>query len=79
MNKIVSEHVKASEVPPRFREGIDDSALVTVVVQQEGTESEQASRARLSDLIEQARQRAKGITTEEAVERIRSLRDEWDD
>jgi hypothetical protein len=79
LNKIVNEHVKASEIPRRFREGIDDSALVTIVVQQERSESEQSSRAGLSDLIEQARRGAKGITTEEAVKRIRSLRDEWDD
>ena len=79
MNKVINAHVKASEVPQRFRQGIDDASLVTVIVQQESISAEAPSRARLADLIRQAREAAEGITTEEAVLRIRSLRDEWDD
>ena len=76
MNKIVRQHVSASEVPERLREGIDPSSLVTVVVEEE---PHQLTREELKALTQQARQSAKGITTEEAVARVRELRDEWND
>lgn len=79
MNKIINEHVKASEVPSRLRQGIDDSAVVTVIVQQESPETDAPSRAQLFDLMKLARETAVGISTEEAAERVRRLRDEWDD
>jgi hypothetical protein len=80
MNKIVTEHIRASEVPSHLRDGIDPSALVTVTVQEESASTRPPpDRAELKALIERARKSASGITTEEAVSRIRSLRDEWDD
>jgi hypothetical protein len=77
MNKIVSEHVPASELPQKLRHGIDASAIVTVTVQEEPRPA--LSRDELKALIEEAQAEARGITTEEAVLRIRTLRDEWDD
>jgi len=79
MNKIVHQHVPASELPERLRDGIDASALVTVTLQVEGTRPEPPTREELLLLLKQARASAKGVTTEEAVARIRALRDEWDD
>jgi hypothetical protein len=76
MNKIVHQHVPASALPEELREGIDASALVTVTVQQEAKEP--ADWNKLRELAEAARKRATGVTTEEAVARIRALRDEWD-
>ena len=77
MNKIVHEHIPATALPESLREGIDANALVTVTVQQE-TPRRQRTLDDLRQLAEKARQHAKGVTTEEAVARIRALRDEWD-
>ncbi len=79
MNKIIHQHVPASELPERLRNGIDASALVTVTVQEEAGRREPLAREQLRQLIEQAQKDATGVTTEEAVARIRALRDEWDD
>ena len=78
MNKIVHEHLRASELPERLRGGIDASATVTVTVQEEA-QTQRPTRGYLRELLEGARKDAPGITTEEAVARVRALRDEWDD
>jgi hypothetical protein len=79
MNKIVKEHYPASKLPVELREGIEASALVTVTIQEEVGRKEPPSREELRQLIEQAQRDAQGVTMEEAVARIRTLRDEWDD
>jgi hypothetical protein len=76
MNKIVHEHIPASALPEELREGIDASALVTVTVQEE--EPRIKTLEQLRRLLEDARRDAPGISTEEAVARVRELRDEWD-
>lgn len=78
MNKVVHEHLKASELPERLRGGIDVAATVTVTVQEEA-EVARPSRDRLRQILDDARRTATGISTEEAVARVRNLRDEWDD
>jgi hypothetical protein len=62
-----------------LREGIEASALVTVTIQEEAANRKPLNRSELQQLIEQAQKAAKGVTTEEAVARIRALRDEWED
>lgn len=79
MSKIIHEHVPASELPERLRRGIDVSATVTVTIQEEPDRREALTSEQLKNLIEDAQRNAKGITTEEAVTRIRKLRDEWDE
>jgi hypothetical protein len=76
MNKIVHQHVPASALPEELREGIDASATVTVTVEEEGGLK---TLAQLQRLLADARRDARGISTEDAVARIRELRDEWDD
>jgi len=76
MNKVVHEHLKASELPEKLREGIDASAVVTVTVQEESTGITDPDVLRR--LLDEARADAVGISTDEAVARIRALRDEWD-
>lgn len=78
MNKIVHEHLKASELPERLREGIDAAATVTVIVQEE-SKGERLPRDELRRLLVEARHNASGISTDEAVARVRKLRDEWED
>ena len=76
MTKIVHEHIPASALPEQLREGIDASALVTVTVQQEEAGPKTLDQLRM--LLEEARREAPGISIEEAVARVRELRDEWD-
>ena len=76
MNKIVHEHVPVSELPEKLRKGISDDVLVTIIVQEE---QPVPTREELLRLAHRAQKNAKGVTTEEAVARIRALRDEWDD
>jgi len=78
MNRVVHEHLKAAELPEKLREGIDASATVTVIVQEE-METERPSAERLRQWLNEARMQAQGITTDEAVARVRAMRDEWDD
>ncbi len=79
MNKIVKEHYPASKLPVELREGIDSTAFVTVTIQEEGEGRKPLSREALRVLIERAQMESKGGTIEDAVERVRTLRDEWDD
>ena len=80
MNKIVKEHYPASKLPVELREGIDPNDHVTVtVVVEEGGKRKPLTRGELRDLIEEAQRDAKDGTIEDAVARVRALRDEWDD
>ena len=75
MNKIVRRHYPAEKLPQELREGIPDGALVEIIVTQE--ERQQKSKA---ELLEMARKIPKGLSDpQEAVRRIRELRNEWDD
>ena len=79
MNKIIHEHYPAAKLPEDLREGIDPTGHVTVTVV---AEDHRPSREMLAQLLEQARVRARrvgDVSSEEAVRRIRDLRDEWDD
>ncbi len=79
MNKIILEHVAASELPDKLRGDIPPDARVTITVEQEVP----ASQLSVQQLRSQA-DRIKAdpafrlITEDEAVERVRSLRDDWD-
>jgi hypothetical protein len=79
MNKTIHEHYPASKLPDELREGIDPSGHVTVTVVEE---DQRPSREKLVRLLEEARQRSRSVgdvSSDEAVRRIRELRDEWDD
>jgi hypothetical protein len=81
MNKIVKEHYPASKLPVELREGIDPAGHVTVVVTEEVMDPR--GKMTLEETLTQAKRlRQDGaiqpVTIEEAVERIRALRDEWD-
>lgn len=89
MNKIVLEHYPASKLPEDMRQGLSADAVVKIVIEEERTASPFASGKsvaeprNLADLLDE-RTRHPGkysgnVTTDEAVARIRELRDEWDD
>lgn len=74
MNKIMLEHYPASKLPDDLRAGMPADATVRVTVEEEA----RPSREELLSLLANARRNAKGVALEEAVLRIRELRDEWD-
>lgn len=77
MNKIVLEHYPASQLPVELRGNLSPEASVTVTIEEEPVRAK--SREDILKLIRDAQARSKGVTMEEAVARIRELRDEWDD
>lgn len=79
MNKIVLEHYPASKLPEELREGIAASASVKITVEEEQAARPPMTRDEFLDSLREARRDAPGVTLEEAVTRIRELRDEWDD
>jgi hypothetical protein len=78
VNKIVLEHYPASKLPQELREGIDLAATVKITVEEEAVRKPM-NREELRNSLLTARAKAKGVTLEEAVARVRELRDEWDD
>jgi hypothetical protein len=77
MNKIVLEHYPASKLPDELRGSIARSASVRIVIEESERQSMTLEEFRAS--MAEARKRTTGVTMEEAVARIRELRDEWDD
>lgn len=76
MNKIVLEHYPASKLPEELRGSIAPGASVTVTIEEEAAAS--PDREKLLALIRRAQRNAKPVSLEEAVQRVRELRDEWD-
>jgi hypothetical protein len=79
MNKIVREQYPASKLPEDLRGPLPPQAMVRVTV--ESDETPIKSIKQVMQDIEAARSRGgwPSVSTEEAVARIRTLRDEWDD
>ncbi len=75
MNKIVLEHYPASKLPEDLRGSIAKNASVKITVEEESRKP--LGREELLDLMRNAQANAPGTTLEEAVARIRALRDEW--
>lgn len=75
MNRIVREHYPVEKLPEDLREGIEGTHVsVTVEIEEPAPLPQptwQEIRAKL-------KKRELAVTTEEAVARIRALRDEWE-
>lgn len=86
MNKIVRDHYPASKLPEDLREGIPEGAevVVTVEIRERIPFGSNPQRQPMTaDELRESIQRYKAqnknpVTAEEAVARIRELRDEWD-
>ena len=78
MNKIVREHYPVSRLPQDLQNEIGEAQYVRVVIE-DNEARPPLSKDEAVALLAEARQSAKGISTEEAVARVRALRDEWDD
>jgi len=88
MNKIVREHYPVENLPADLREGLVEGSTVRVVVEMEGVgTSEPATEPKrlmsVQDTLDMIRRYREAnperVDIEEAVSRIRELRDEWDD
>ncbi|ESY74362.1 hypothetical protein NKJ90_21595 [Mesorhizobium sp. M0051] len=77
MNKIILEHYPASKLPDELREGIALSASVKVTIEEEAKQP--LGRKQLLELMRNAQANAVGTSLDEAVARVRALRDEWED
>ncbi len=75
MNKIVREHYPVEKLPEDLREGIEGRYVRVTLVPEEDT----PARKPLTYAEIRACVKPRGTTAEEAVSRIRELRDEWDD
>lgn len=78
MNKIVLEHYPASKLPEDLREGIAPEASVKVTVEEEARKPPSAQELR-RQWLEVRKNLKHEVSLEEAVARVRELRDEWDD
>ena len=78
MNKIVLEHYPASKLPVELRGNIAPEASVKVIVEEE-SQRPPMTREELLKSLADARAGGTDVTIEEAVARVRQLRDEWDD
>ena len=78
MNRVIHQDLKAADLPAELRGDIDPEHRVRVVVEDLGEwhARRAASAARILALAGAATDRNSSIA--EAVERIRTLRDEWD-
>jgi hypothetical protein len=82
MNKIVFEHYPVSKLPADLRAGLGENAKVRVVIEVDEPAKGDAIRNLEALLWKRSQNPASfsgNVTIEEAVARIRELRDEWDD
>ena len=75
MERVVLDHYPASKLPDDLRGGILPSASVKITVEEIQAAPD---RERLLSLLRKSRGAIPTVTLEEAVRRVRELRDEWD-
>lgn len=78
MNRVIHRDLKAADLPPELRGGIDPSHRVRVVV--EDVEDRSAARSASAARILSLAGAASNVDTsiDDAVARVRTIRDEWD-
>jgi hypothetical protein len=74
MNKIVRELLPASDLPPRYRGAFDPGSRVMITIEEVPSPP---TREALIQMIESAHRLPPA--EDDSVERIRKLRDEWDE
>ena len=74
MNKIVRENYPASKLPEELRPSADPEARTRVTIEEQPSPP---SREALIAMLDAARRLP--ASTDDSVERIRTLRDEWDE
>ena len=81
MNRIVRDYYPAERLPDDLQKLIDPSRPIRIVIEQDDDQKVRKSPEELLAMLDAYRAtiKGKGISTEDAVARIRELRDEWDD
>ena len=83
MNKIVREHYPVENLPEDLRELVSSDSVTIVLTEEIYAKPDPLSRQDAVALMRQmqidAAKKGTSVTSEEAVARIRALRDEWDD
>ena len=81
MNRIVRDYYPAERLPDDLQKLIDPSRPIRIVIEQDDDQKVRKSPEEMLAMLDAYRAtiKGKGISTEDAVARIRELRDEWDD
>jgi hypothetical protein len=78
MNKIVKDHYPVTELPEDLRTSFPNGGYVRITV--EWAPPRKSLNELLAELrLPEAQAVGEGVTINEAVARVRALRDEWDD
>lgn len=89
MNKIVRDHYPVENLPSDLRNGLEDQTTVRIVIEVEAqttTDTETGSGIKelrtVADTLDMIRkykaEQRPSVSAQEAVDRIRALREEWD-
>lgn len=87
MNKIVREHYPVEKLPEDLRKLVSgDSVTIELTIENEDDDEDKTPPLTTEEAVALMRQMqreaaasGRTVTSEEAVRRIRELRDEWDD
>lgn len=89
MNKIVREHYPVDKLPEDLRQGLTAGQTVTITVEEENAPSLDDLEKMAENILANPQPMSlrelrrmvgpSNVTSQEAVARIRALRDEWDD
>lgn len=84
MNKIVREHYPVEKLPEDLRAELVGQSTVTVTIEAGEQSTAMPSGSSIVEVLAEAKRLReagviKSVTAEEAVNRIRTLRDEWED
>ncbi|MEI2385710.1 hypothetical protein [Breoghania sp. JC706] len=80
MNRIVKEHYPVEKLPEDLREGLAPGTMVSVTLETEASAATPRSVEDLLQLTEVVRRTLpRRVSGKDAAQRIRDLRDEWDD
>jgi hypothetical protein len=74
MNRIIRDNYPIEKLPEDLRQLVDPTKAVRIVVEQADSDEPSDSLTRFA-----GRFADRNVSAEEAVARIRALRDEWDD
>ncbi|WP_037545975.1 hypothetical protein [Stappia stellulata] len=80
MNRIIKKHYPAEKLPLDLRAGLPSGAFVNITIETENGKRAPSTVETLKADLERVRSNLKKqVSIEEATERVRALRDEWDD
>jgi hypothetical protein len=77
MNKIVLDHYPVSKLPADMRFGLDQTATVRVVIEEEAEEKRETAAEAVAAIRKFRETFTEKVSLDEAAARIRDLRDEW--